>query len=105
MKWTAAPRVDEDLMAGRDFIRADNERAALAFLDTAFEVFELLAQFPEMGLRARFRHPKLKTLRFFVLPPPFNRWLVFYRPAKSGVEIARVVYGTVNWRQESQRFF
>ncbi len=53
MSWRASPETDEDLMAARDFIAADNERAALAFLDAAFEAFERLAQFPEMGPLAR----------------------------------------------------
>jgi hypothetical protein len=38
-------------------------------------------------------------------PPPFNRWLIFYQPAGKIVEIKRVLYGNVNWRQEPERFF
>ena len=105
MSWTARPQVDEDLIAGRDFIRADNEAAALAFLDTAFEMFDFVARFPRMGPAARFRHRRLRGLRFFVLPHPFNRWLVFYGPGRGGVIIERVLYGTVNWRQAPGRFF
>jgi len=40
-----------------------------------------------------------------VLAPPFNRWLIFYQPAGKVVEIKRVLYGNVNWRQEPERFF
>jgi plasmid stabilization system protein ParE len=105
MTWTARLQVDDDLIAARDFIAADNERAALAFLNSAFELFALLARFPEMGPLARVRHRKLREIRFVVLPHPFNRWLVFYRAAPERVEIARVLYGTVNWRQMPERFF
>lgn len=105
MNWRASPETDEDLMAARDFIAADSERAALAFLDAAFEAFERLAQFPEMGPLARFKTRALKGMRFFVLAPPFNRWLVFYQPTRQGVEIKRVLYGNVNWRQEPTQFF
>lgn len=105
MSWTARPQVDEDLIAGREFIRADSERAARAFLDTAFEAFDTLAEFPRMGALARFGHPRLRGFRFLVLPHPFNRWLVFYRTARRGVVIERVVYGNVNWRQAPERFF
>ena len=105
MIWKASPETDEDLIAGRDFIGADNERAARAFLDTAFETFDRLAQFPETGQKADFRHRSLKEVRFCVTPPPFNRWLIFYRPTREGVEIKRVLYGNVNWRQEPERFF
>lgn len=105
MSWQASPETDEDLIAARNFIAADNEPAARDFLDAAFEAFDRLAQFPEMGPRARFKHPKLKGVRYFVLAPPFNRWLIFYQPVGKGVEIRRVLYGNVNWQQEPQRFF
>ena len=75
------------------------------FLDAAFETFERLAQFPEMGPLARFKSLALKNVRFFVLAPPFNRWLIFYEPTDAGVAIKRVLYGNVNWRQEPARFF
>jgi len=32
-------------------------------------------------------------------------WLIFYKPADDGMEIMRVPYGNVNWRQEPERFF
>ena len=105
MNWQASPETDEDLIAARDFIAADNEQSALDFLDAAFESFDRLAQFPEMGPPARFKHRSLKGVRFFVVPPPFNRWLIFYRPGGQGVEIKRVLCGNVNWRQEPERFF
>ena len=105
MIWRASPETDEDLIAARDFIAADNERAALDFLDAAFEAFDRLAQFPEMGPLARFKKRALKGVRFFVIAPPFNRWLIFYQPTSRGVEIKRVLYGNVNWRQEPERFF
>ena len=93
MNWQASPETDADLIAARDF------------LDAAFEAFERLAEFPEIGLLAHFNHESLKTVRFFVMPPPFNRWLIFYQPRGKGVEIKRVLYGNVNWRQEPVRFF
>ena len=105
MIWRASPETDEDLIAARDFIAADNEKAARDFLDAAFEAFDRLAQFPEMGPQARFKPRALEDVRFFVMAPPFNRWLIFYQPGSKGVEIKRVLYGNVNWRQEPERFF
>ena len=104
MNWTARPQVDEDLISGRDFIRADNDRAAAAFLDSAFALFDRLAQFPEMGARARLKSKALRRLRFFVLPPPFNKWLVFYEPRGKNVEIARVIHGAMNWNESPDIF-
>jgi plasmid stabilization system protein ParE len=103
--WRASPETEEDLIAARDFIAADNEQAARDFLDAAFEAFSRLAQFPEMGPSAHFKHRALKGVRFFVLAPPFNRWLIFYKRGDKGVEIQRVLYGNVNWREEPERFF
>jgi len=105
MNWRASPETDEDLIAARDFIAADNEQSALDFLDAAFECFDRLGQYPEMGPLAHFKHRSLKGVRYFVIPPPFNRWLIFYKPVGKVVEIRRVVYGNVNWRQEPERFF
>ena len=105
MIWRASPETDEDLIAARDFIAADNDRAALDFLDAVFEAFDRLAPFPEVGPRARFKNRALKGMRFLVLSPPFNRWLIFYRPITGGVEIKRVLYGNVNWREEPVCFF
>lgn len=105
MRWTATAEADEDLIDGRDFIGADNEYAALEFLDTAFETFDRLAQFPESGPKASFRSRSLKGVRYCVMPPPFNRWLIFYKPTKADAEIRRVLHGNLNWRQEPERFF
>lgn len=99
------PRVDEDLRLSGAWIKADCPDAARRFLDAAFESFELLACFPEAGPRARLKLARLRNVRFWVLRPPFNRWLVFYQPAGDLVEIIRVVYGTQNWREEPARFF
>ena len=67
MKWQAALEVDEDLIEGRGYIRGDNDVAARAFLNAAFETFDRLGEFPEMGLRARLRSKKLPDLRFLSL--------------------------------------
>ena len=105
MSWTASPQVDADLIDSREFIAADNPRAAIAFLDVAFDTFDAIAKFPQMGTTVRHKNPRIKPLRFVVLPHPFNRWLVFYQPRPKGAAIVRVLYGTVNWRQEPDRFF
>ena len=62
MKWQAASQTDEDLIAARDFIAADNESAARDFLDAAFETFDRLAQFPKIGQRAHFKHRALRLI-------------------------------------------
>lgn len=99
------PKADEDLIEGARWIRADNPQAAQRFLDVAFDAFDRLAEFPESGPLACFKNRRLAHVRFCVLPPPFNRWLVFYQLRDNEVEIMRVVYGTLNWHGKSGSFF
>jgi plasmid stabilization system protein ParE len=99
------PKADDDLIEGARWIRADNSQAARRFLDAAFEAFDRLAKFPESGPQARFKNRRLTGVRFCVLPPPFNRWLIFYRINNDEIEILRVIYGTQNWRGNPESFF
>ena len=79
--------------------------AARRFLETVFETFERLGKFPESGPTGRLKHRQLADVRFCVVSPPFNRWLIFYRIGEHGVEVLRVVYGTQNWRGNPVSFF
>ena len=99
------PKADQDLVASARWISADNPDAARRFLDAAFEAFERLAAFPDSGPPARLKPRQLAGVRFSVMPPPFNRWLIFYRRLASEIEIVRVIYGTQNWRSSPASFF
>ena len=99
------PKADDDLVEGARWIRADNPQAARRFLDAAFQAFDRLAEFPESGALARLKNSRLAGVRFCVLSPPFNRWLIFYRINQGDVEILRVIYGTQNWRGNPKSFF
>jgi toxin ParE1/3/4 len=99
------PKADDDLVAGARWILADNPAVARRFLDAAFEAFGRLAAFPESGPLARIKHRRLTGIRFSVMPPPFNRWLIFYRLSGTEIEIVRVIYGTQNWRGNPASFF
>ena len=99
------PKADNDLVEGARWIRGDNPQAARRFLDAAFDAFQRLAEFPESGPLARFKNRRLAGVRFCVLPPPFNRWLIFYQINNDEVEILRVIYGTQNWRGNPASFF
>jgi len=102
--YIAKPRVDQDLIRNAGWIERDNPEAAVRFLDTAFKSFEFLARVPEAGIKARFRNERLKDVRFWVMPPPFNKWLIFYRLESRAVCILRVLYGAQNWREEPESF-
>ena len=104
-RYLAKPAVDEDLVNQARWIALDNPEAAERFLDTAFKGFEFLARHPEAGPKARLKHPELEGVRFWVLPPPFNRWLVFYRLEPDTVIILRVLHAAQDWRERAEEFF
>jgi toxin ParE1/3/4 len=103
--YRTTPKADADLIEGARWIHADNPQAARRFLDAAFDAFDRLAQFPESGPLARFKNRRLVGVRFCVVSPPFNRWLIFYQLRGGEVEILRVLYGTQNWRGNPNTFF
>lgn len=103
--YQTTPRAEEDLIESARWIRADNPQSARRFLNSAFETFERLGKFPESDPVARLKDRRLANVRFSVLPPPFNRWLIFYRVNKREIEILRVIYGSQNWRGNPASFF
>jgi plasmid stabilization system protein ParE len=104
MIWATTPEADADLIRGREWIEADNAEAAQQFLRTARECFDRLGEFPELGPLARIKGREFEGVRFCLVSPPFNKWLIFYQ-VKATVEIIRVLYGVQNWRAEPKRFF
>lgn len=100
--YLAKPAVDEDLIHSARWIALDDSQAAVRFLDAAFKTFNLVAQFPEAGPKARLKHSRLREVRFRVLAPPFNRWLIFYRIETGNVVILRVLHGSQNWRERTE---
>lgn len=100
--YVAKPAVDDDLIQHAEWIALDNPEAARRFLQTAFRSFEFLANSPEAGPTARLKHPRLRDVRFWVLPPPFNRWLVFYRLEPQHVVILRVLHSAQDWRERAE---
>lgn len=105
MNYVLLPAARADLVAGYEWIYADNPDAADNFLDTARETMERLAQFPESGAAARFKSKKCAGVRFSVLNPPYQKWILFYRRQPGTIEVGRVIYGTMNWRKSPARFF
>lgn len=104
-RYLITPKAEADLIEGARWIRAANPAAARAFLDLAFETFDRLTKFPESGPLAKLRHRRLAGVRFCVVPPPFNRWLVFYRLPQAEAEILRVIHGSQNWRGNPASYF
>ena len=81
-----SPLARDDLGAIWDFIAADDTDAADRFVDELLEECNRLAEMPRIG---RKRPEYGRTLRSF----PFRDYLIFYRSASFGIEVARVVSG------------
>ncbi|MBU4234561.1 MAG: type II toxin-antitoxin system RelE/ParE family toxin [Desulfobacterales bacterium] len=81
------PRVRGDLSEIWDYIAADNETRADAFVDLIDQKFQALASHPNLG---RSRDELEEGLRSF----PVGKYVIFYRAIPAGVEIVRVLHGS-----------
>ena len=105
MSYHLTPKARADISAGYEWIDRDNPDAAEAFMEAVKHTCEQLGQFPEFGVLACFKAKRLEGVRFTTAQPPFQKWIIFYRPSGAHVEVGRVIYGSMNWRHEPRRFF
>lgn len=90
------PKADRDLDGQAYFLATEaSPEIGHRFLVAAHETFGLLAASPNMGWKARLKHPELTNLRVFRITG-FEKILVFYRPQADGVEILRVIHASRN---------
>ncbi len=55
--------------------------------------WRLLGQHPKLGPPGGFTHPLLREWRYFLLPRPFNRHILFYELAGDDVVMRRATCG------------
>lgn len=82
------PAARADLHQIWDYIADDDVEAAMRLVDLVEEKCALLARAPDIG---RVRDELAPGLRSF----PIGKYVIFYRRAKGGIEIVRVLSG---WR-------
>lgn len=75
-----------DLVAINDAMFAEHPQAANRFLRDFDRKCQLLAQFPEMGVKWQDLQPPLRSF-------PVSKHLIFYRLVKGGIEVMRVISG------------
>ena len=68
------------------YIAEENPDAADRLLDRFDKLFRLLAAQPHLGQSVEDLAPNLRFI-------PLGNYLVFYRPAKDGIEIVRILHG------------
>lgn len=87
------PEAERDLDEQAEYIASERSiDAALKFYEAAEETLALILAHPRLGVARRFRNPLLVGLRVCVVSG-FEKHLIFYRPAKGGIEVIRVLHG------------
>ena len=81
-----AEQAEADLIEIWVFIAQDDVEAADQFLDRIYETCHTLARSPGVG---RDRSDLARGVRSF----PVGTYLIFYRKARRGIEVARVLSG------------
>jgi plasmid stabilization system protein ParE len=88
------PRADRDLDEIADyFVQNASLDVGLRFLAEAYGTLSLLATQPEMGWLCRLQPAEFRSVRVFRVGRPFERVLIFYRPASDYIDILRVLHG------------
>jgi toxin ParE1/3/4 len=88
------PGASRDLDEQADYITTDsNIETALRFYQAADETFELISRHPRIGRAIQLLSPLFVNARLFPLKD-FDRFIVFYRPLRNGIEILRLVHGS-----------
>lgn len=89
------PKAKQDLLEHVLYLARINPELAERFIEASEVAFEKLAQMPMKGQRQEFKSSELAEARRWFIPG-FDKYLIFYRPIKGGVEILRVLHGMQN---------
>lgn len=81
-----APTAEVDAIDIWCHIAGDDPPAADRLLERFHQIFSKLAEHPRLGKEVEELAPNLRLF-------PIGRYLVFYRPIKDGIEIARLLHG------------
>ncbi|MBU6410717.1 MAG: type II toxin-antitoxin system RelE/ParE family toxin [Verrucomicrobia bacterium] len=87
-----APCVEDELWAIWEYIARDNPDAATRVVEAAYETFMALATNPGLGRQRKFRDPRLKGVRSWLVSG-FDNYLIFHRAVPGGIEVLHVYHG------------
>jgi toxin ParE1/3/4 len=92
--YVVRPQADRDIDCIADYLAEDASLdTGLRFIDTAYKTFALLASQPNLGWSCRRSNRIMKSVRVFRVGEPFEKYLIFYQPATSRIEILRILHG------------
>jgi len=92
------PQAKRDVIQIASFIAEDSLDASDRFLESVEAAFLALARRPLMGPSRAFRDPQLAGIRMWPVKD-FGKYLIFYRPLATGIEVPRVVHGARDIRK------
>jgi len=92
------PKAYTDLDAIAQHIQVDRPQAAREFLDAARKRFELLSEYPQLGVRCGFKREENREIRFL---PVKTSWpyLIFYQPIPGGISVTSILDGRRDYRK------
>ena len=91
---TIRPRADQDIDEHLNFLAGESGiDTALRFFDAVQDACERLLKMPEMGAPREDLTSTLPLLRMWPISA-FPKYLIFYQPVHSGIDVVRVIYGT-----------
>lgn len=88
------PAAENDLINLWVYIARDNPDAANRVYQAAEKTLETIASMPGMGTIYQSRWAKLKGIRFFPVNQ-FPKYIIYYREIKEGIEIIRILHGSM----------
>lgn len=88
-------KAKQDLLEHVLYLAKINPEIADRFIEASEIAFENLAQMPRKGQRQQFKSSELLEIRRWFIPG-FDKYLIFYRPIKGGIEVLRVLHGVQN---------
>ena len=89
-----SPEADDDLLRIWRYIAQNDRAVATQFIDRLHSTMGALAEMPGMGRRRDDLAPNIRTF-------PLGHYLIIYRDASGGIEVARVLSA----RRDYQRIF
>lgn len=86
-------RAWRDIHGAAEYLEAESGvDLAERFIDSVLAELKSLSKMPQMGVLCKFREKKAHDMRRWPVTG-FERWLIFYKPLKGGIDVARVLHG------------
>ena len=86
---TRRPQAETDILEIWEYIAADSVEQADRWIDKLDRSLELWATQPMMGRERAELAPGLRSL-------PFGRYVVFFLPLEDGIDVVRVMHGSLD---------